>query len=528
MALVARITGRVVAGAGVLALSPVLGLAALAGTAMVGARPVVFAVTGLAVFASVFFLGLLLCVPRPRAVWGRWVRAVALLAVEALVVWQVGAATLGPPPPAEPVAKVPGQREWRLPTGSRLAYVRTAPKRVTRPEPVVFLHGGPGIGDLAGDAAFYGRLASEGFEVYVYDQVGAGRSARLADPRGYGLDRDVADLEAIRRLLRAERLNLVARDHGAQLAAAYLVRHPGRVARAALYSPDGLTPSRPAAPALPNPANLASDLPDPRTLAIAALLRVDPPAAHAYAGEAGLAAYLARLRRTVEPPCPSPPGTTSDRGEGAGGPAGTRAPEKKRTDKEPRAPAETRVSGAMSTASEGNSSAPAGKPAARGGEPAARGGETAPRGEETAPRGEETAPRGGAAVTRGRSGTPQEETGASREKSALAGDPPGGTGDPPGGYVAVTGRPGPASLRADLAEVEVPVLIVKSACDAESWSAAAAYQKTLPDARLAYLGDVAEGDRSTAHLRLLRAFLTGRPVPAYEGDTPPPGYRGPV
>ena len=493
MALVARITGRVVAGAGVLALSPVLGLAALAGTAMVGARPVVFAGTGLTVFASVFFLGLLLCVPRPQAVWGRRVRAVALLAVETLVVWQVGAAALGPPPPAEPVAKVPGQREWRLPTGSRLAYVRTAPKRGTRPEPVVFLHGGPGIGDLAGDAAFYGRLASEGFEVYVYDQVGAGRSARLADPRDYGLDRDMADLEAIRRLLGAERLNLVARDHGAQLAAAYLVRHPGRVARAALYSPDGLTPSRPAASALLSPANLASDPPDPRTLAIATLLRVDPPAAHAYAGDSGLAAYLDHLRRTAEPPCPSR--STAALGHGSA-PAPDGAPTSEKPSSPEKAPAQEGTSA--------QEKIPAGREnPAQDKEPAGR---EAPA-QDKEPAEKETPARG--------------TTGASRERSAAA-------GDRLGGYVAVAGRPGPASLRTDLGAVEVPVLIVKGACDAESWSAATAYREALPDARLAYIGDAAGGDHSTAHLRLLRAFLTGRPVSAYEGDAPPRDYLGPA
>ncbi|MGW0204170.1 hypothetical protein, partial [Nonomuraea sp. NPDC003201] len=97
MASFARLAGRAVAGAGVLALSPVLGLATLAGMAMVGAEATTFTVTGLAVFASVFFLGLLLCVPRPRAVWGRWLRALVILGVEAAVVWPVGVATLRPP-----------------------------------------------------------------------------------------------------------------------------------------------------------------------------------------------------------------------------------------------------------------------------------------------------------------------------------------------------------------------------------------------------------------------------------------------
>ncbi|MFB4263617.1 alpha/beta fold hydrolase [Nonomuraea sp. GTA35] len=299
------------AGGLVVALSPVAGLAALAGVALVGAGPEVFAVVGLAVFASVLFLGLLLCVPRPQVAWGRWSRAAVVLGVEAAVVWQVSAVTLSPLPVPPAPAAVAGQREWRLPTGSRLAYVRIVPERVTRPEPVVFLHGGPGVGDLEGDSAFYGRLASAGFRVFVYDQLGAGRSARLADPQGYGLARDVADLEAIRRTVRAERLNLVARDHGAQLAAAYLAAHPGRVARAVLYSPTGLAPARASSRLATSAVPLGpAALPHPRTLAVSALLRVDPATARTFAGDRELDAHLALLlRRQAAPACPaSPPG----------------------------------------------------------------------------------------------------------------------------------------------------------------------------------------------------------------------------
>ncbi|MCK2219403.1 alpha/beta hydrolase [Actinomadura sp. ATCC 31491] len=290
-----RIARRAAAGAAVLALSPVAGLAALAGTAMVGLPPGVFTAAGLAVFASVCFLGLLLCVPRPRRPWARWVRALAVLGTAGLVVWQTAGVTLRPPSPAPPGAsgKVPGQREWRLPTGSRLAYVRLAPRKAVRPEPVVFLHGAPGLSDLAADARFYGRLTADGHQVYVYDRAGTGRSARLADPRGYGLARDVADLEAIRREVGADRLNLVARDEGARLAVAYLAAYPGRVAGAVLYAPAALTPGRATAAAA---LLTGQEPPGPRLLAVYTLLRVDPRAAQSFAGDAELDAYLARAR----------------------------------------------------------------------------------------------------------------------------------------------------------------------------------------------------------------------------------------
>ncbi|AQZ64276.1 hypothetical protein BKM31_24960 [[Actinomadura] parvosata subsp. kistnae] len=464
-----------VVGGLVMGLAPVAGLAALAGMALVGAGPQVFVVVGLAVFGAVLFLGLLLCVPRPRPAWGRWVRAVAVLGVEAAVVWQVGAATLSPPVLPPGPGKVAGQREWRLPTGSRLAYVRIVPERVTRPEPVIFLHGGPGVADLEGDAEFYGRLASAGFQVYVYDQLGAGRSARLPDPRGYGLARDVADLEAIRRTVRAERLNLVARDYGAQLAAAYLAAHPDRVARTVLYAPAGLAPARtPARPALSAVALGAGGLPHPRALAVATLLRVDPVSAHAFAGDRELDARLALLlRHPPEPTCPA-----SGPAPGYGGYvalAGRPAPASLRTGSAALAASAFSRTGSAGATGSASSRAGSARPAA------------------PAP------PHTGAA----RVATP-----------ALP-------------HTGSAGLAASAFSRAGLAGVVAPVLVVKGACDAERWAEVAAFRRVLPHARLAYVGDGVPPGRTDAYLEVLRTFLTEGQVNAYEGDGPPPGYRGP-
>ncbi|MEV0235516.1 alpha/beta hydrolase [Nonomuraea sp. NPDC050786] len=406
MAYFARLAGRAVAGAGVLALSPVLGLAALAGMAMVGAEPAAFAVTGLAAFASVFFLGLLLCVPRPRAAWGRWLRAALILGVETVVVWHVSVATLRPPAAPAPLAPVAGQREWRLPTGSELAYVRLAPKHVTRPDPVIFLHGGPGVADLAASAAFFRKLTADGYQVYVYDQLGAGRSARLPDPRGYGLTRDVADLEAIREAVGARRLNLIAQDYGARLASAYLTAHPDRVARAVLASPAWEERKRRPGGTVEEAAVFARDgTPDPRLLAVSTLLRVEPLAAHAFAGDRELDGYLGLVRRGAAHPCP-------------------------------------------------------------------------------------------AAAT-------------------------GGTG----GYVGLAAPSAPGAQRPSLTEVTAPVLIVKAACDEQSWASATEYRRALPSSTFAYLGGGTY--RGEEYLGLLRAFLAGREMRAYEGDAPPADYRGP-
>src|SRR5918992_1876734 len=115
--------------------------------------------------------------------------------------------------PRLPPAPVEGQRAWELSTGSRIAYVRVPAEGRTQEAPIIFLPGRPGTPDMAGDSAYFGGLARDGFDVYVYDQVGRGRSSRLADPRGYALERDVADLEAIRRTIGAEKVVLIGHPY---------------------------------------------------------------------------------------------------------------------------------------------------------------------------------------------------------------------------------------------------------------------------------------------------------------------------
>jgi pimeloyl-ACP methyl ester carboxylesterase len=298
---------RVLAAVVVLSLAPVLGLASLAGMATVTTTPMIGVYLGLAVFASVFFLGLLLSLPRPRTVPWRRLRAMLLLLVESFVVFQVARATTRPfddarsSPPA-----VVGQKYWDLPTGSRIAYVRLAPRRPRTSIPVVFLHGGPGVADMKGDSAFFGALTSDGYTVYVYDQLGAGRSARLADPRGYGLARDITDLEAIRRTIGANKMILIGHSYGAQIAAAYLAGHADHVAKVVFSSPGPLTgaPTDAAVLSRLDPARgrrLYLELLHPRALAAYVLLQVDPRAAHALAGDDEMDARFARYYELVQP-----------------------------------------------------------------------------------------------------------------------------------------------------------------------------------------------------------------------------------
>jgi len=154
---------------------------------------------------------------------------VAVAGLAAATVFRPGPHPAAAPPPA-------GVQFWDLPTGSRIAYVHAPASGTHRPTPVLFLHGGPGTPG-EGVPAAGALLAADGFEVYAYDQLGAGRSTRLADVTGYTVARQVADLEAIRAELGAEHILLIGQSWGGSLAAQYLSAYPQHVARVVFTSP---------------------------------------------------------------------------------------------------------------------------------------------------------------------------------------------------------------------------------------------------------------------------------------------------
>jgi proline iminopeptidase len=276
--------------------------ATLIATASVIARPWVFLALATLVFvASATSLVAVVTHRLPREPRGRLRRCarsigvpIGLLVFGLTTCVPIGDARRAPTP-------VAGRRTWELPTGSRIAYVRLASTSGARRPPVVFLHGGPGIPDMADDSAYFGPLTNDGFTVYVYDQVGSGPSSRLADPRDYSLERDIADLEAIRHQIGASRLILIGHSYGAHLAAGYLARHPHHVASLVAISPEPLDPDD------TSPARLTRRLGNtdrlrtyaltahPRGLTAWALTQVAPEAAHNYAGDAEMDARFDRI-----------------------------------------------------------------------------------------------------------------------------------------------------------------------------------------------------------------------------------------
>jgi proline iminopeptidase len=299
--------GRVILALLAALLGVVAGLGALIGAATITDWPPLFLLAGFLAFCVTYFVGLLLATRGLSTSRKRRARVVSFCVGTALIVGAFAWTALLPmDDPRLPPAAVKGQRFWKLPTGSRIAYVLMAAEGDARETPVIFLHGGPGVPDMKGDSEYFGRLARDGFDVYVYDQVGTGRSSRLEDPRGYTLGRDLADLEAIRERIGADKVVLIGHSYGGTLAAAYAASHPERVTRMILSFPGDPSPSAGGASMLfrlstRQKRGVYALLLPPRPMLAYTLLQVNPEAAHAFADDPELDARQDRIYNRTRP-----------------------------------------------------------------------------------------------------------------------------------------------------------------------------------------------------------------------------------
>ncbi len=108
---------------------------------------------------------------------------------------------------------------------------------LTRP-PVVAVNGGPGLTHAYMVQNDLWKRLSEHRKIVFYDQRGNGRSTRMAPNAPQTLEAQVADLEALRVALRAEKIDLVGDSFGGLIVLAYTIAHPDHVRR--LIVSDGL------------------------------------------------------------------------------------------------------------------------------------------------------------------------------------------------------------------------------------------------------------------------------------------------
>jgi proline iminopeptidase len=101
-------------------------------------------------------------------------------------------------------------------------------------EPLILIPGGPGASRISFQP-WFSRLADR-HQVVYYDAIGRGLSDRLTDPARYTVERDVDDIENVRRALGVQRISLLGQSYGGIPALAYALRYPSHVSHLVLSS----------------------------------------------------------------------------------------------------------------------------------------------------------------------------------------------------------------------------------------------------------------------------------------------------
>lgn len=101
--------------------------------------------------------------------------------------------------------------------------------------PLLLLHGGPG-GSSLGSVQTLAHVPDDR-PVYLYDQLGSGRSDRPHDTGLWTVERFVDELAQVRAALGLDRVHLLGHSWGSMLATSYLLTRPEGVASVVLSSP---------------------------------------------------------------------------------------------------------------------------------------------------------------------------------------------------------------------------------------------------------------------------------------------------
>ncbi|MEO8583313.1 MAG: alpha/beta hydrolase [Flavitalea sp.] len=142
----------------------------------------------------------------------------------------------------QPLLNRKGTKYWELATGSRIAYSFIEGKGARKPYPLIYLHGGPGAGITNLEIKKLSPLADEGYDIYLYDQVGCGHSNRLENIREYTAKRQEKDLEQIVRNIGSQKVILIAQSWGSILAVMFVADHPELVEKIAVTAPGPIQP----------------------------------------------------------------------------------------------------------------------------------------------------------------------------------------------------------------------------------------------------------------------------------------------
>ncbi|MBL0234945.1 MAG: alpha/beta hydrolase [Chitinophagaceae bacterium] len=137
-----------------------------------------------------------------------------------------------------------GTKYWNLSTGSKIGYTFIAGTGSKKNYPIIYLHGGPGGFVSDRDIRVLSTLAEDGYDIYFYDQIGSGQSARLENISDYTVSRHVKDLKEIVGRVGAEKVILIGQSWGAILATLFTAENSEKVEKIIVSSPGPIYPVR--------------------------------------------------------------------------------------------------------------------------------------------------------------------------------------------------------------------------------------------------------------------------------------------
>lgn len=133
---------------------------------------------------------------------------------------------------------------WELPTGSKIAYTLVSAKGTKKSYPIIYLQGGPGGFISDRNINMLAPLSEDGFDIYLYDQIGSGQSERLSNIIDYTAYRHKKDLEEIIKKVGSEKVILIGQSWGAILATLFIADNPDKVEKVILTGAGSIQPMR--------------------------------------------------------------------------------------------------------------------------------------------------------------------------------------------------------------------------------------------------------------------------------------------
>lgn len=135
-----------------------------------------------------------------------------------------------------------GTQYWDLQTGSRIAYTQVSAKGLKNPFPIIYLQGGPGGFISDRKIKMLAPLSEDGYDIFLYDQIGSGQSERLSDINEYTAVRHKKDLEELIKKIGSEKVILIGQSWGAILATLFIADNPEKVEKVILTGAGPIQP----------------------------------------------------------------------------------------------------------------------------------------------------------------------------------------------------------------------------------------------------------------------------------------------